>query len=179
MDLLLLNHLGKQNIGIRSMQRDRVAVILQVRLPLKGWVWGSTCLLKGEYLPCFLLHEAGIWDNFPIWYLLLRHLALWLQLGLELGRSFLKALGRGEGMKDMTLTENSYFLLLYSRIQPSIAYALNIYPMDWTRCFLFHKLFLWQILDILYFDYKCLRLFSKKKKISMLEIRCQLAYIWG
>ena len=33
MDLLLLNHLRKQNIGISSMQRDRVAVILQVRLP--------------------------------------------------------------------------------------------------------------------------------------------------
>ena len=44
--------------------------------PLRGWVWGSTCLLKGEYLPCFLLHEAGVWDNFPTRYLLLRHSAL-------------------------------------------------------------------------------------------------------
>lgn len=110
---------------IQNFHFDRVAVYLLVRFPQRGEQSCCFTLLvrlrqRGEFsvqpacsresiahASCFMKRvyktvysPRGEFNLLapPMGYLLSRHLALWLQLGLELGvgRSFLKALGRGK-----------------------------------------------------------------------------------
>lgn len=74
--------------------------------------------MKRAYKTVFL---SGIYS--------LRHLALRLQLGLELGRSFLKAGERGRDEDDDVDRKFTFYYFIVKSNQVK-AYALNIYPMD-------------------------------------------------
>ena len=119
---------------------------------------------KGRVSPMLLASWSGRMRQFSDKVFTLKAFGSDCNLDWNLEGPFLRLWGEGKGWRIWRWQKILTFYYFIAESNQDIAYALNIYPMDWTRFFLFHKLFLWQILDILYFDYKCLRLFSKKKK---------------
>ena len=132
--------------------------------PPKGVSLGFNLPAKGRVSPMLLASWSGRMRQFSDKVFTLKAFGSDCNLDWNLEGPFLRLWGEGKGWRIWRWQKILTFYYFIAESNQDIAYALNIYPMEWTRCFLFHKLFLWQILDILYFDYKCLRLFSKKKK---------------